>query len=119
MLRVLRQILHLLSKSIDSWDVFKDDEILYFSTPGSNDITQPSWGSYLAEIDKYFVDLRRSRSDIQHQIELFQNAINLVSKISASITGCFTANIFSTLYALQTFRPKNLNDKVEALCFSQ
>jgi hypothetical protein len=51
-IRVLRQFTHLLSKTIDAWETFKDGEIRYFNLPDSEALAQEAWGSHLAAIDK-------------------------------------------------------------------
>lgn len=77
-IRVLRQFTHLLSKTIDSWESFKDGEILYFNLPDSEELAQKSWGRYLAAIDKDVTALRDLHSSLIHKTELFENMTNSV-----------------------------------------
>jgi len=77
-IRVLRQFTHLISKTINSWETFKDGEIRYFSLPESDASAQASWGGYLASIDKDVTELRDLRASLIHQTELFENMTNSV-----------------------------------------
>lgn len=77
-IRVLRQFTHLLSKTIDAWETFKDGEVKYFNLPGSEALAQASWGKYLAAIDKDVIELRDLRSSVIHQTELFENMTNSI-----------------------------------------
>jgi hypothetical protein len=61
-IRILRQFTHLLSKTIDSWETFKDGEIRYFNLSEA----QADWGRYLAAIDKDVTELRDLRSSLLH-----------------------------------------------------
>ena len=74
--RVLRQFTKLLSKTITAWETFKDGEIRYFYIPHTNELTENSWGTYLAAIDKDVTELRDFRSSLQYQTELFENMTN-------------------------------------------
>jgi len=74
----LRQFTHVLSKTIDSWQKFKDGELRYFTLPDSEVFAQASWGGYLAAIDKDVTELRSLRSSVIHQTELFENMTNSV-----------------------------------------
>ena len=78
-IRVLRQFTHVLSKTIDSWDTFKDGEIRYLNLPDSESLADASWGNLLAAIDKDVIELRDLRSSLQHKTELFENMTNSVS----------------------------------------
>ncbi|KAG4440135.1 hypothetical protein IFR05_004393 [Cadophora sp. M221] len=77
-IRVLRQFTHVLSKTIDSWDTFKDGEIRYFNLPDSEVLADASWGSLLAAIDRDVIELRDLRSSLQHKTELFENMTNSI-----------------------------------------
>ena len=79
-IRVLRQFTHLLSKTIDAWETFKDGEIRYFNQFDSDALAEASWGVYLAAIDKDVTELRDLRSSLIHQTELFENMTNSVRK---------------------------------------
>lgn len=83
-IRVLRQFTHLLSKTIDSWETFKDGEIRYFNHPDSEGLANPSWGTYLAAIDKDVAELRNLRSSLLHQTELLENMTNSISMLCSS-----------------------------------
>jgi hypothetical protein len=75
-IRVLRQFTNLLSKTIASWETFKDGEIRYFYIPQSDQLADSSWGVYLAAIDKDVPELKDLRNSLQHQTELFENMTN-------------------------------------------
>ncbi|PVH84094.1 hypothetical protein DL98DRAFT_652134 [Cadophora sp. DSE1049] len=77
-IRVLRQFTHVLSKTIDSWDTFKDGEIRYLNLPDSESLADASWGNLLAAIDKDVIELRDLRSSLQHKTELFENMTNSI-----------------------------------------
>jgi hypothetical protein len=64
------------------WENFKNGEIRYFYQPESLSLAQPSWGVYLASIDKYVVELQDLRSSLQHQTEIFENMTNSVSTVA-------------------------------------
>jgi hypothetical protein len=76
---VLRQMNHLLSKTINAWDTFRQGQIQYFCLPSSDAFADPSWAVYLARIDKNFAELHDLRSSLQYQTELFENMTNNVS----------------------------------------
>ncbi|KAK0114087.1 hypothetical protein ONS95_013592 [Cadophora gregata] len=77
-IRVLRQFTHVLSKTIDSWDTFKDGEIRYLNLPDSENLADATWGNLLAAIDKDVIELRDLRSSLQHKTELFENMTNSI-----------------------------------------
>jgi hypothetical protein len=71
--RILRQFTHLITKSIDAWEVFKGGEIHYFDlSPDTNVATQATWGALLAEIDSNFRELETLRKELLHRTELFE-----------------------------------------------
>ncbi|CAG8957343.1 hypothetical protein HYFRA_00010769 [Hymenoscyphus fraxineus] len=82
-IRILRQFTHLLSKTIDSWERFKEGEMRYFNLPNSDSLAQPSWGAYLAETDKNVTDLRDLRSSLLHHTDLFENMTNSITTHAA------------------------------------
>jgi hypothetical protein len=84
-IRILRQFTHLLSKTIDAWETFKDGEVRYFNLPDSEDLAQAAWGRYLATIDKDVTELRDLRSSLIHRTELFENMTNSVCGIVLEI----------------------------------
>lgn len=84
---ILRQFTHLLSKTIDAWETFKDGEVLYFNLPDSEHFAQAIWGQYLAAIDKDVTELRDLRSSLIHRTELFENMTNSVCGISLEHVG--------------------------------
>jgi hypothetical protein len=73
-----------LSKSIDSWESFKDGELRYFCAPESEALANPTWGQYLAAIDKDVIELRDLQISLLHQTELFENMTNSVRAFFAS-----------------------------------
>jgi len=77
-IRILRQFTHVLSKTIDTWQTFKDGELRYFTTSDSEVLAQAIWGRYLAIIDRDVTELRTLRSSVIHQTELFENMTNSV-----------------------------------------
>lgn len=81
-IRILRQFTHVLSKTIDSWETFKDGEIRYFNMPDSEILADASWGKLLAAIDKDVIELRDLRSSLLHKTELFENMTNSVSPLA-------------------------------------
>jgi hypothetical protein len=78
---MLRQMTHLLSKTISSWDTFNNGDVGLFSPAGD-----PSWGAYLTRIDRHIAELRGLRNSLQYRIEIFENITNSVSCLILS--GC-------------------------------
>ena len=81
-IHVLRQFTHLMSRTIDAWETFKDGEIRYFNGVDSETLADAIRGRYLAAIDKDVTELRDLRSSLIHQTELFENMTNSVRKQS-------------------------------------
>lgn len=77
--RVLRQFANLLSKTVVTWETFKDGEIRYFYGPQNGDSAGVSSGSYLAAIDKDVIELKDLLSSLQYQTDLFENMITNAS----------------------------------------
>lgn len=75
---MLRQFTHVLSKTIDAWETFKDGEIGYFNIPDSETLADASWGSLLAAIDQDVIELGDLRSSLLHRTDLFENMTNSV-----------------------------------------
>jgi hypothetical protein len=92
---VLRQFTHLLSKTIDAWDTFKDGEIRYFYIPHSENLADVARGTYLASIDRDVTELRDLRSSLYYHTELFENMTNSVT------LPCLFHHLIATAYTYQ------------------
>jgi hypothetical protein len=109
-IRVLRQFSQILSKTIDSWETFKDGEIRYFNLPDSEALAQVSWGRYLAAIDKDATELRDLRSSLMHRTELFENMTNSVTKMAKCVPHLISRLTLSRLFNMQLIRRLSLQD---------
>ncbi|RDW64274.1 hypothetical protein BP5796_10776 [Coleophoma crateriformis] len=82
-IRILRQFTNLISKTIDTWETFKDGEIRYFYSPESEQLAQAHWGDLLAAIDKDVTDLKDLRRSLYYHTELFENMTNSLATHAA------------------------------------
>ncbi len=69
--RTSRQFTHLVSKTIDAWETFKDGEIHYFVLPDSEANTRASWWALVADIDKDVTELKKLRGSLLYRTEFF------------------------------------------------
>ncbi|GAB1310598.1 hypothetical protein MFIFM68171_00808 [Madurella fahalii] len=72
-IRFLQQVSTLLSKTIDAWKAFHDGEMSYFSALESPSERAGSFFRLLLTIDKYMLELRDLRQEVENQKRLLEN----------------------------------------------